>query len=194
MRPTLEQARVVYESMDKPSVRKLRAKLVEMGYTIGTAAVGRWIAGRFEPSPHQTRRVIKGASHSIPDAPTVAAAIVGSELSPEEASLLEQDMAELKALEVPALKAMMEKERLVYNIMLMRFSQRSADRLAMAPQASAAMVKAMAEADTSISQIPICQPHLNGHSNGHMIDVTPNEQNEVSNAIGLFLKQEGVAA
>lgn len=195
MKPTLEQARAVYESMDKPSVRKLQAKLVEMGYSIGRATIARWIACQFKHKAHLrfTQVAIKGDGESMPNAVDTANALVGSKLTPEEADLITNDMTELQALEVPALKAMMEKERLVYNIMLMRFSQRSADKLALAPQASAALVKAMSEADLPISYIPTQPQLMNGH-NGHTIDVTPNEQNEVSNAINMFLKQEGAAA
>ena len=62
----------------------------------------------------------------------------------------------------------------------MRFSQRNADRLAMAPKDPAAMVKSMTEATNKVTTIPVLTP------DGRMIDVTPNEQNEVSNAINLF--------
>lgn len=175
MKPTLDQARTVYESMDKKTVRKLHAKLTELGYSIGHAAVGRWIASQFKNKGRSRfyKVAINGDGEGVPNAADTANKLVGSKLTPEEADLITKDMTELQALEVPALKAMMEKERLVYNIMLMRFSQRSADRLAMAPQASSALVKAMSEADVSISHIPTGQvPQL---ANGHMIDVSPNQ-------------------
>jgi hypothetical protein len=60
--------------------------------------------------------------------------------------------------------------------------------LAMAPKDSAAMVKSMTEATNKVTTIPVIKP------DGRVIDVTPNEQNEVANAINLFLKREGLAA
>ena len=95
----------------------------------------------------------------------------GRPLTLEELSLIQKDLAELQPLDAAALKIMLEKELLVYNIMLMRFSQRKADRLAMAPKETAALVKSMSGATGKISAapIPIVTP------DGRMIDVTPNQ-------------------
>jgi hypothetical protein len=173
--PTVDQCEAVYGSMLEPTVRTFHAKLLEAGYDISLSSAQRFIARHIkkpQPKPHQ------------------APAAVGRPLTPEELSLIQQDLAELQPLDAAALKIMLEKELLVYNIMLMRFSQRKADRLAMAPKASAAMVKSMSDATKSAAgtTIPVTMP------DGRIIDVTPNEQNEVSNAINLFLKREGIAA
>lgn len=173
--PTIDQGRAVYDSMSRPTVRSFHAKMIGLGYDISQSCCQRWMACRFK--------------RKTPPRICTAAATIDAT---EEVDLIAKEMAELQALEVSALKALMEKERLIYNIMVMRFSQRSADKLALAPQASAVLIKAMAEADVSISHIPV--GHLSQLANGHLIDITPNEQNEVSSAIGLFLKQEGVAA
>lgn len=192
-KPTLDQALAVYNAMSNQSAPALYNKLKGMGYDVALSSVARWIANKFlfkgkSPSTLKIKHNFNGVP-SPANAHKTAESLVGNKLTPEEVNLIEQDMTELKALEVPQLKAMMEKERLIYNIMLMRFSQRSADRLAMAPQASAALVKAMSEAEVSIPHIP-----TGLLPDSKWIDVTPNEQNEVSSAIDLFLKQEGVAA
>jgi hypothetical protein len=159
--------------MLEPTVRTFHAMLLEAGYDISLSGAQRFIARHIKkPQPK---------SHQAP-------AAVGGPLTLEELSLIQKDLSELRVLNAAALKPMFEKEVLIYSIMLMRFSQRNADRLAMEPKDSAAMVKSMTEATNKVTTIPVLTP------DGRMIDVTPNEQNEVSNAINLFLKQEGVAA
>jgi hypothetical protein len=108
-------------------------------------------------------------------------------LTLEELSLIQKDLAELQPLDAAALKIMLEKELLVYNIMLMRFSQRKADRLAMAPKETAALVKSISGATGKISaaSIPVITP------DGRMIDVAPNQ---VVDDIDAFFRKEGAAA
>jgi hypothetical protein len=116
--------------MLEPTVRTFHAKLLAGGYDISLSGAQRFIASK-KPQPKP--------------------AAVGSPLTPEELSLIQKDLAELRPLDEVTLKAMLEKELLVYNIMLMRFSQRNADRLAMAPKETAALVKSMTEATRKIS-------------------------------------------
>jgi hypothetical protein len=81
---------------------------------------------------------------------------------------------------------MLEKELLVYNIMLMRVSQRKADRLAMAPKETAALVKSMAATGKiSAAPIPVITP------DGRMIDVTLNQ---VVDDIDAFFRKENAEA
>jgi len=170
--PTVDQCEAVYGSIQEPTVRTFHAKLLEAGYDISLSGAQRFIARHIkkpQPKPHQ------------------APAAVGRPLTLEELSLIQKDLAELQPLDAAALKIMLEKELLVYNIMLMRFSQRKADRLAMAPKETAALVKAMSEANGKIIPFPVIMP------DGQIIDITPNEQNEVCDAIDLYLKQEGIA-
>ena len=167
--PTVNQWTAVYRSMLEPSVRSFHAKMVTTGYDISLSGAQRFIATHIKkppPKPHQ--------------------AVASSPLMAEELSEIQQVLAEL-TLDVAALKARFECEVLIYNIMLLRFSRLSADRLAMAPKDASAMVKSMTEASGKITALPVITP------DGRRIDITPNEQNEVSNAISLFLKQEGIA-
>ena len=113
--PTVDQCRAVYGSMLEPTTRSFHAKLLETGYDISLSSAQRFIAKHIKkPQPQP------GA--------------VGNRLAPEEVSLIQQVLAELRPMDAPALKARFEKEVLIYNIMLLRFSQRNADRLAMAPK------------------------------------------------------------
>ena len=83
--------------------------------------------------------------------------------------------------------AQFEREVLIYNIMLLHFSQLNADRLAMAPKESAAMVKSMFEASGKVSTVPAKTP------DGQTVDVTTNEPNAISDAIRRFQLEHGLA-
>jgi hypothetical protein len=166
-RPTVEQCKVVYRSMFKPTVRTFHAKLLEAGYDLARATAQRFIA------KHMTDAQPKPKAQALIQFPA------------DELSQIQQDLTELRALDAAALKPMFEKEVLVYNIMLMRFSQRIADRLAMAPKETALLVKAMIEATSKISvtPIPVSTP------DGRTIDVAPNE---VVDAIDAYFRAEGI--
>jgi hypothetical protein len=147
------------------------AKLLEAGYDISLSGAQRFIARHIkkpQPKPHE------------------APAAVGRPLTLEELSLIQQDLAELQPLDTAALKIMLEKELLVHNIMLMRFSQRRADRLAMAPKETAALVKSMSGATGKISAAPI-------PVNGRTIDV-PAAPNQVVDDIDAFFRKENAEA
>jgi hypothetical protein len=158
--------------MLEPTVRTFHAKLLAGGYDISLSGAQRFIA-----------RHIKKPQPKAQQAP----AAVGRPLTLEELSLIQRDLAELQPLDAAALKIMLEKELLVYNIMLMRFSQRKADRLAMAPKETAALIKSMSGATGKISAAPI----LVIRPDGRTIDVTPNQ---VVDDIDAFFRKEGVEA
>ena len=117
--PTVDQSMVVYRAMLEPTVRTFHAKMVASGYAISLSGAQRFIARHIKkthPKPHQ------------------AAAVVHNQLTAEELSQIQSDLQELRPLEVDKLRPMFEREVLIYNIILLRFSQRSADRLAMMPK------------------------------------------------------------
>jgi hypothetical protein len=154
--------------MAEPTTRSFHAKLLKTGYDISLSGAQRFI----------TKHIKKSQPHRPP-------AAVGSPLTPDELSQIQKDLAELQLLDLTALKTIFEKEVLIFNAMLMRVSQRNADRLALVPKDSAAMVKSMIEATSKISAgpIPVITP------DGRMIDVTPNE---VVDAIDAFFRAEGI--
>lgn len=168
--PMVDQCTAVYHSMLEPTVRTFHAKMVAAGYDISLSGAQRFIA-----------RHIKKPRLKPDQAP------VGSSLTSGELNLIQTDLAELRPLDTAALKTRFEREVLIYNIMLLWFSQRNADRLAMAPKESAALVKSMSEAMGKISTVPVKAP------DGREIDVTPNEPNPVSEAIRRFQLERGIA-
>jgi hypothetical protein len=169
-KPTVQQCEAVYSSLPEPTVRGFHAKLLETGYDISLSGAQRFIAKHIKkpkPKPHQ------------------APATVGNPLTPDELSQIQKDLAELQLLDIAELKTIFEKEVLIYNAMLMRFSQLNADRLAMAPKETAALIKSMTEATSKItaSSIPVVTP------DGRTIDVAPNQ---VVDAIDAFFRAEGI--
>lgn len=172
--PTIDQCTTVYGSMLTPTVRTFHAKMVAAGYDISLSGAQRFIARHIKkPQPK----------------PDQAPAVVGCPLTSEELNLIQKDLAELRPLDTAALKARFEREVLIYYIMLLRFSQLNADRLAMSPKESAALVKSMSEASAKVSAspIPVITP------DGRMVDISPNEPNPVSEAIRLFQLGRGIA-
>jgi len=153
-----------------PTVRTFHTKMVAAGYAISLSGAQRFIVRHIkkpQPKPHQ--------------------APAGSPLTAEELSQIQSDLAELRPLDAAALRPMLEREVLIYNIMLLRFSQLNADRLAMAPKETAALVKSMSEASGKVSTVPTKTP------DGRTIDATPNEPNPVSEAIRRFQLERGIA-
>jgi hypothetical protein len=133
--------------------------------------------------------VLSASSPSIkkPEPKPKGQELVGSTLTTEDISQIQQDLTELRALDAAALKLRFEKEVLIYNIMLLRFSRRNADRLAMAPKETAALVKSMSDATGKISSspIPVITP------DGRMIDGAPNH---VVDDIDAFFRKESAEA
>jgi hypothetical protein len=168
--PTVDQCAAVYGSMPEPTVRTFHAKLLAAGYNISLSGAQRFIGRHIKKPQSQPHR---------PPAP------LGSPLTSEEIDLIQKDLAELQLLDTAALKTMLDKELMIYNIMLMRFSQRKSDKLAMIPKDSAALVKSMSGATGKISAapIPVITP------DGRTIDVMPNQ---TVDAIDAYFRAEGI--
>lgn len=174
------ELKAMWDELPNKSCRKLHAAMIEAGYDVSLPTCQRAIK-RFK---------------DVNPAVTTAEDMLGTELRADEIGQLDKDMRELKKKTLAQLHELQERERLVTNIMLMRFTQRKADKLALAPKEMAAFISAMSEAHAPVMEAPIAPPaHANGHANGHdkLIDVTP-ASNEVAGAIDRFLRAEGAAA
>lgn len=217
-KPTIEQVRFVWNSMVKPSARKVAAEMEKRGAKISFKTVARWkrdgwivtsrsgennapLLKKHEQANSKVNNAIRALVVQMPpeekamaigETQQEAKLEIGGPMTPKELSAIEKDLKELSAYDVPALKAMQEKDRLIYNIMLLRQSQRKADILALIPKDSAALMVAASDAQDALPNVPT--GILPSVGNGHMIDVTPNPQNELASAIDMFLKKEGVAA
>lgn len=193
-KPTPDQASTVYDSLTHQTVDALHKALTGRGYSISRATCARWIKNRFivMTKPGRVSDVDKGdvpgVSVIIRAAEQREAAIIGSEMTPAEASAIQKDMDELAELEIPALKALQEKERIRYNIMMLRQAQRKSDKLVLIPKDSAAFIVAMTDAAESAPTVPAGQ--LPG-DNAKVIEATANP---VSDAIAQFKRKTGVAA
>lgn len=205
-KPTLDQARTVYDSLEHPTIDKLHTALTGRGYSIARATIARWISNKFLFVGSKRGGKPKGVVSGIAPAVRAAlkndevakakgeakdAAMIGSEMTPAEISAIQADLKELATLDLPQLKAMQERERVEYNIMLMRYSKRNADKLVLIPKDSAAMVIAMTHASDSLSTVAPGQLPGDG---AKLIEATANPPNPVADAISLFKKRQGVAA
>lgn len=209
-KPTVEQVRFVWSTMTKPSCRKVVDELERRGAKISFKTVARYVATEFAPRRAVGPKTRLAGTSLSPEEKTMVAAqsdskaaetiIGGPEITPKEAAAIDEDIVELKKLDLPQLKEMQEKDRLIFNIMLMRHGARRAGMLVLIPKESSALMASTTEAADSLSMIPMGQPMqtpaLNGHGgNGAMLDVTPNAPiNPVSAAIAHFRKKSGAAA
>lgn len=205
-KPSLEQARTVYDALPHQTCDTLRAELNKRGFEIGRATCARWISNKFlfagPKKPDGVQRLpggninmnegrVSGIAPAVRQAikaDAAEAAIIGSEMTPAEASAIQRDMDELATLDMPQLKALQEKERIRYNIMMLRQAQRKSDKLVLIPKDSAAFIVAMTDAAESVPTVPA--GHLPG-DNAKVIEATANP---VSDAIAQFKRKTGVAA
>lgn len=192
--PTLDQARTVYDSLSHQTVDSLRAALTNRGFQISRATCARWIKRGFKPSLEGRGgklNINRGVVGQV--APAVRAAIraegresenlIGGEMDAGEISAIQADMNELASLDTPQLKAVLEKERLTYNIIMLRASKRQANKLALIPKDNAAFIVAMTDAAESVPTVPTGQLPGDG---AKLIEATANPPNPVSDAIAQF--------
>lgn len=196
-KPTPAQARTVYDSLSHQTVDTLHAALTSRGYSIGRATCARWIKGGFKvktsigPALNMDKGEVKGVPAVVRAAEAAEAAIIGGPMTPQEISAIQSDLDELGKLAMPELKALLEKERLTYNIMMLRQAQRKSDKLVLIPRESAAFIVAMTDAAESVPTVP---SGLLPGDGSKLIEASVNPPNPVADAISLFKKRQGVAA
>lgn len=196
-KPTPDQARRVYETLEHPTVDTLHTALTGRGYSIGRATVARWIKKEFtnkvRPGPDLKMNTgdVKGIPPAVRQAIAAEAAIIGGEMTPTEIGAIQSDLDELRLLDMPALKARLEQERIMFNIMMLRQAQRASNKLVLIPKESAALVVAMTDAAESMPTVPTGQLPGDG---AKVIEGTVNPPNPVSDAIAMFKQRTGVAA
>lgn len=196
-KPTAEQARRVYDSLTHPTCDKLRTELTNRGFKIARATCARWIKSGFTiksnpgPALNIDKGEVKGVPASVRAVIAAEAAIIGSEMTPQELCDIDKDLTELRQLDMPQLKAMLEQERLMYNIMMLRQAQRKADKLVLIPKDSAAFIVAMTDAAESVPTVP---SGLLPGDGAKLIEAHVNPPNPVADAIALFKQRQGVKA
>jgi len=205
-KPTVEQMRIVFDSLTHQTVTHLYDRLTGMGYSVSRATVGRAIKDNFPPAKTLIRKKIEDGGPRAaaakkeaarPEAKKVAAArdraaetILGN-LTPEEVKAIGVKMTDLVGdVSNISLSERQERTRIALNIVLMEMAATKAEILMLIPKDVAAFIDSMTEAARSST---VGSALLRLHDESNMIDVTP-ERNEVADAIGSFLKQEGVAA
>lgn len=196
-KPTPEQARTIYDSLSHQTVDTLHTALTSRGYSIGRATCARWIKSGFKvktsigPALNMDKGDVKGVPAVVRAAEAAEAAIIGGEMTPQEISAIQGDMDELSKLDMPQLKAMQERERIEYNIMMLRQAKRKSDKLVLIPKESAAFIVAMTGAAESVPTVPA---GLLPGDGAKLIEASVKPPNPVADAISQFKKRQGVAA
>jgi hypothetical protein len=191
-KPTAEQARTVYDSLPHQTCDTLLAELTKRGYKISRATTARWIKSGFTTKAKSgpKKNIEIGKVRNVPAVLGDTEAMIGGPLTKTEIDAIQRDLDELKKLDMPELKATLEKDRLIYNIMMLRSSQRIADKLVLIPKDSAAFVVAMTDAAESIPTVP----SGNLGDNAKLIEATANPPNPVSEGIAAFKRRHAAAA
>lgn len=193
-KPTAVQARTVYDSLTHQTVDTLHTALTARGFSIGRATCARWIKSGFtiKTNPGPVLNIDKGEVKGVPAVVRQSEALIGGPLTKDEVDGIQKDLDELGRLDTSQLKAVLEKERLTYNIMMLRQAQRKSDKLVLIPKDSAAFIVAMTDAAESVPKVPV--GHLPG-DNAKVIEGSANPPNPVAEAILLYKqRQSGKAA
>lgn len=180
-KPTKQQVRYVWETMKEPSTRAVAEELCKRGAKISAKTVHRWQQGQWigaAPPPSTPRPPKK-------DKPAAPSPMLGGALDETELKAMVKDKKELDAVkEVTELEQIQRRDQLIYNIMLLRASQRRVDILSMIPKDTAPFIESVTEAVRSPLAPGLPMPaQITDQSN--MIDITPNPDGD---AITAFLR------
>lgn len=191
-KPTLEQAKTVHAALPHQTCDTLHEALTKVGFDVARSTCARWIRNGFKPkapvirgrTPMMEIGKVKGVLKEVAQA-SKTEALIGSKMDLDQ---IETDMADLAKLDMPGLKAVLEKERMIYNILMLRYSQRNANKLVLVPGDSAKFVVAMTDAAGSTSTVA---PGIVPGDNATLIENPPQASNPVSDAIALFKQRQG---
>lgn len=198
-RPTTEQMKAIWLEHGECSGGKLAQILGGRGFKTSKATCCRAIARGFSHrEAYETAKVKRAADRAsmkplgevVADVVAQTEAMLGKKMGPEEIDRLQARREELLKMELPELKALQEKNRLIYNNMVLEEGQRIADKHVLIPKDTAGFVVAMTDAKESLSEVPSgILTMVPKQGNGAMIDVTPNPVNPVASAIDSFQRK-----
>jgi hypothetical protein len=182
----VEKEKPALEDTGKPNVRAvnkaLKAELAK--------------AKKPEPAPEPAAPA--AAPEVATGAEGISAAVVGGEMTDQDVARIEAVRTELKPKTVEDLRAELEKERLIYNIILLREAGRKANIQVLIPKETSEFVGAFTKdkaANSPPAPIAPSAPGLNGSGNGHLplIEGDFTVVSPTSSAIRKFLAKENAA-
>lgn len=198
-KPSLEQARFVWNSMAAPSCRKVAAELKKRGAKISFKAISIWHNNEWkskkQPSVNKEKRdkikALPPTQRAVAKMGSIDAAL-GGPLTQEEINLLEKKIGELAKENEPQLVARFRKARLIYGIVLLEQAALRADLMILEAKDASSLMNTATEAVDQLKGEPDPDNRpLNG--NGETIDVTPNEPNRLSASIAAFKRRQDAA-
>lgn len=213
-KPTLDQARTVWDAMKAPSSRKVANELINRGFDISWRTIARWHAQDWRdklPQRHnggglplsergQVRGVRGAIRQELAKIPrdTVKQAdqltISDGAFKLAEEVVVEQRRQELLAMSEAELDTLEAKSRKVMNILLAEQSARRAHVMVLIPKDTGSLVGALADAQKvgltgGLGQVPATgDPRV---INGSAIHEVP--ENPLAGAIDRFLADHEVA-
>lgn len=171
-KPTVAQAKAVWDAEIEPTLDKVFVKLHAAGFTgMAFSTLQRWRAGGWRhhkiPTPEQATQAKK-----------VMAEVKGTEPLNSAEPDDEADLAKLKELALPSLAELATQEALIAQVMLSRRVQRRADILVtVTPKGAAEIITALKGPTSSVTVImpdkPVEQPQPVG---GKMIEHDASER------------------
>jgi hypothetical protein len=150
------------KKQDKPSTRNVAKELAAEGYSITYGAIGKWQRANWQETAglvrtnqrHPNRKTVAQAVRNelekqdpvtLAEATKMATAgieqaIIGTKLTEVDLARIEKAVADLKTKTIADLREEQERERLIYNIILLRESQRQANIQALIPKDTSELV------------------------------------------------------
>lgn len=207
MKPTYEQAREVFLSMDRPATRPFAAAMKAKGYTVSKSTLARWLAKGFEDVTvdNVVRMVAKQAAKIEPKVAREAAKIepkvalpkaapeglVAALLTPSDPVALNRIELRIEALMLESkdkLTEIQERARQIMNIVLMEEVALKAEALALMGKDTAPLAMAVA----AISQIRD-RPEQSVVPEMRLIEGKANPPNPLTEAVNAFLVEHEMA-
>jgi hypothetical protein len=220
-KPTKQQVRAIWDAHPKPSARKVATLIEQRGGIIHWRTVARWKKDEWKedepailpgddgkpPNHRAVNKVLreelaKGEAVSLAQATRAAtsgieSAIMGGTMTDDDLTRIEAARKELRTQDVTALRGELEKERLIYNIILLREAQRKANVQVLIPKDTGHFVAAFTDDAKAVAAPPPIQPTgpgpaINGSGQPLMIEgeFSVVEDSEMGRAIEDFLAKE----
>ena len=202
-KPSLEQAKTIWNSLPSPSARKVAAMLEGRGYKVSYRTIARWHESGWGSKGESVREKnhelvtaevnkAKGRIAAAAEAenPGLKAAIEGGALTDPDYARIEKMVTGLAEKDIGELRAIQEKKRAILNIVLMEEATRRAHVMTLIPKDTSALVGAFTDDAKAVAPSAPIQP-TNGQPNGNgTIEGEFHVVAPVSKSIRQFLAKE----
>lgn len=212
--PTMEQVRTVWDAHPKPSSRTIAELMTKRGWSISYKTVSRWKKANWvqeQPEDHlpasrkPNERVVNRAlraeiAKTAKPAPVVDSttapdgienALTGTGMTDADLARIEAAKIELGPKTIADLREMLEKERIIANIILLREATRKANIMVLIPKETSSFVSSFTDDAKAAGPAPATiQPPNSNPALAPPIEGDFRVVNPTSAAIDRFLAKE----